>query len=424
METNLKLCIASDLAGYDLKMEMLRRMRAKGYLIDDLGCDNAQAGDYHIYAQRVGRAVVAGTYDRGILICGTGQGMAIAANKVNGVRAALCFQNFAAIMSREHNNANVFATGAWLVTPDELERVLEVWLFGKYAGGKHERRVNGIAEIERQQAAQPLYRDAAVLSLPRERLQNGNIPVALFADEGAVFAYLAAQMAATIRQNNAAGKPTLMIVPLGPVGQYPLLAETINRERLSLQNVTFLNMDEYMQDQQTLIDRADPLSFRGAMDRVFYQQVAPALLMPPQQRVFPQPDDLAGISALIAAHGGVDLCVGGIGINGHIAFNEPAPGMAADAFRAQPARVVPIAPETIVINALNEFGGAYEFMPRWAVTLGFAELLAAKRILLGCFRPWHRMVVHKAAVYPPSAEFPVSLLGGRDVTICIPEALA
>ena len=112
METNLKLCIASDLAGYDLKMEMLRRMRAKGYLIDDLGCDNAQAGDYHIYAQRVGRAVVAGTYDRGILICGTGQGMAIAANKVNGVRAALCFQNFAAIMSREHNNANVFATGA------------------------------------------------------------------------------------------------------------------------------------------------------------------------------------------------------------------------------------------------------------------------------------------------------------------------
>lgn len=423
MELNLKLCIGNDLAGYDLKVEMLRRLRAKGYAIHDLGCDSSQAGDYPVYAERVANAVASGEFDRGILICGTGQGMAIAANKVHGIRAALCFQNFAAIMSREHNNANVLAAGAWLVTADELERVLEVWLFGKYAGGKHDRRVNGIAEIERRQSAWPLYRDETILTLSREQLMSGRIPVRVLADCDAVFAYLAQEMAATIRQNNAEGRRTAMIVPVGPVGQYPYLAEIINRENISLANVTFINMDEYMADRETILAAEHPLSFRGAMERQFYSQVKPELRMSPEQRIFPTPDNAGEIAALIQAHGGVDLCVGGIGINGHVAFNEPAPAMSAELFLAQTTRVVPIAPETIVINGMNTFDGAYEFMPRWAVTLGFAELCTAKRILLGCFRPWHRMVVRKATQYPPSAAFPVTLLAGRDVTLCIPEEL-
>lgn len=150
MEKQLKLVIASDLAGYDMKQEMLRRFTAKGYDITDYGCQSSQKGEYPEHAAKVAKAVVAGEFDRGILICGTGQGMAMAANKVRGARAALCYLPFAAIMAREHNNANILCTGAWLTTPDEFERVAEVFLFGKYAGGKHDVRIQALADIENE----------------------------------------------------------------------------------------------------------------------------------------------------------------------------------------------------------------------------------------------------------------------------------
>ena len=423
MQLQFSLCIGSDLAGYDLKTEMLARLRAKGYSVQDMGCDSALAGDYPVYAQKVATAVAAGEYDRGILICGTGQGMAIAANKVRGIRAALCFAEFPALMSREHNNANILVSGAWLVTADELERVLEVWLFGKYAGAKHDVRLRGIEAIESTQSVLLPERDEAVLTLTRDALENGRIPVSVFSDNEAVFAHMARVMADVIKARNLANKPTVMIVPLGPTGQYAPLAKIINDEGISLHHTTFLNMDEYMWDEQTLIAPEHPLSFRGAMNREFYDKVSPDLLMPPDQRIFPTAENAELIWAIVQANGGVDLCVGGLGINGHVAFNEPQPGLTAEQFMALPARVVPIAAETLVINGLNEYEGAYELMPRWAVTLGFREISASKRILLGCFRPWHKMVVRKAALYPPTTAFPVTLLGNNPIEICIPEAL-
>ena len=147
METQFKLVIGSDLAGYDLKTEMIRRLSAKGYDITDFGCDSSQAGEYPVAAQKVAEAVRDGQFDRGILICGTGQGVAMAANKVRGVRAALCYTPFAALMAREHNDARILATGAWLTTPDEFERIVEVFLFGKYSG-KHDHRLHMLEEIE------------------------------------------------------------------------------------------------------------------------------------------------------------------------------------------------------------------------------------------------------------------------------------
>ena len=147
MQTQLKLVIGSDLAGYDLKTEMLRRLTAKGYDITDFGCDSAQAGEYPVAAQKVAEAVRDGQFDRGILICGTGQGVAMGGNKVRGARAALCYTPFAALMAREHNDARSLATGAWLTTPDEFEQIVEIFLFGKYSG-KHDGRLNMLAEIE------------------------------------------------------------------------------------------------------------------------------------------------------------------------------------------------------------------------------------------------------------------------------------
>lgn len=151
MEKQLKLVIGCDLSGYDLKTEILGRMRKKGYDITDYGCDSAQAGFYPEFAEKVAKAVAAGAFDRGILICGTGQGMAMAANKVRGIRAALCYDVFPALLSREHNNANILATGAWLVTPDQFERVLEAWLFGKFdPNSRHQSRLERMLEMENE----------------------------------------------------------------------------------------------------------------------------------------------------------------------------------------------------------------------------------------------------------------------------------
>ena len=99
-------------------------------------------------AEEVATRVVAGEFDRGLLICGTGQGMAMAANKVKGARAALCYEELTALMSREHNNSNILASGAWLVSLEKYLDVVEVWLFGKYNGGRHDVRINYMLEME------------------------------------------------------------------------------------------------------------------------------------------------------------------------------------------------------------------------------------------------------------------------------------
>ena len=151
METQLKLVIGSDLSGYDLKVEILDRMQKKGYNITDYGSENSHSGFYPDIAKRVAQAVSSGEYDRGILICGTGQGMAMASNKVKGIRAALCYDVFPALMSREHNNANILATGSWMVTADHFERVLEAWLFGKYDPySRHQQRLDRMLEMENE----------------------------------------------------------------------------------------------------------------------------------------------------------------------------------------------------------------------------------------------------------------------------------
>ena len=134
MQQQLKLAVGCDPAAYDFKVEILKVMEQNGYSIYDVGCDSAQEGLFATEAKKVADLVVSGQVDRGILLCGTGQGMAMAANKVPGVRAALCFDIFQAIMSREHNNANILCTGAWMITVPEALRMIEAWRFDDCAG--------------------------------------------------------------------------------------------------------------------------------------------------------------------------------------------------------------------------------------------------------------------------------------------------
>ena len=255
--------------------------------------------------------------------------------------------------------------------------------------------------------------------------KGAKLPILKLGDSGEVFYEMAAEMCAAIRANNAAGKPTVFICPVGPVGQYPIFVRLVNREQLSLRNCWFINMDEYLTDDDRWIDEDDPLSFRGFMNRTVYGQIDPELLMPAEQRVFPDPLDPGRVPALIEELGGVDIAFGGIGITGHLAFNEPQPELTAEQFAQLPTRVLDIHPEefaqlktrtldihaeTRATNCIGDLGGALEDMPHRCVTIGMSEILGARKVRLGVFRDWHRAVIRRTAYGEVSSDFPATLL--------------
>lgn len=246
--------------------------------------------------------------------------------------------------------------------------------------------------------------------IPPEKLGEGaRLPLLKLGDSGEVFYELAVQMVAEIRKNNAAGRHTVFICPVGPVGQYPIFVRLVNREDISLKNCWFINMDEYLTDHGQWIPKEHKLSFRGFMDREVYGKIKPELLMGEAQRIFPDPNDLGRISAVIEELGGVDVCFGGIGINGHLAFNEPQEALTPEEFAALPTRVLEIAPETRAVNAIGDLCGAVEAMPRKCVTVGMKEILGARKLRLAVFRDWHRAVCRRAAYGDVTAAFPVTI---------------
>lgn len=240
--------------------------------------------------------------------------------------------------------------------------------------------------------------------------RESKIPLLVLGDSGEVFYEIAREMVDTIRAHNERGDKTVFICPVGPVGQYPIFVRLVNKERLSLKNCWFINMDEYLTDDDRWIDESDPLSFRGFMNREVYGKIDPDLLMPADQRIFPDPVNPDRIGALIEELGGVDIAFGGIGITGHLAFNEPDRNLSIDEFADLKTRVLEISPETRTTNCIGDLGGALEDMPHRCVTVGMNELLGARKLRLGVFREWHRAVVRRAAYGDMNSEFPATLL--------------
>jgi ribose 5-phosphate isomerase B len=148
----VRVAVGGDHAGFRLKRELVAYLEELGHRVDDLGTDTEEAADYPAICAAVGRAVRDGLADRGVVLGGSGQGEQIAANKVRGVRAALCNDLYAARMSREHNDANVLSIGARIVAPAMAREIVELWLVTSFEGGRHERRVRQIEEIEREEA--------------------------------------------------------------------------------------------------------------------------------------------------------------------------------------------------------------------------------------------------------------------------------
>lgn len=137
----LKIAIGSDHGGYELKEVITNFLQEKGYEYKDFGCFDAQAIDYPIIAKEVATAVAKGEFDRGIIICGSGLGVCITANKVKGIRAVTCHETYSAKMSRLHNDANVLTMGGRVVGKDLALDVVDIWLNTEFEGGRHEKRV-------------------------------------------------------------------------------------------------------------------------------------------------------------------------------------------------------------------------------------------------------------------------------------------
>lgn len=144
----MKVAIGSDHAGYDYKEMIKKYLEEKGFEVIDKGTYSNERTDYPVYAEKVAKAVANGEADRGILICGTGIGMSITANKIKGVRAALCPNDFMAKMARKHNNSNVLCLGQRVVGTDHALSIVETFFSTEFEGGRHQDRISLITEIE------------------------------------------------------------------------------------------------------------------------------------------------------------------------------------------------------------------------------------------------------------------------------------
>jgi len=146
---SMRVALGSDHGGYELKGLILKHLEAQGLKVQDFGTYSADPVDYPKYGFSVGSAIIKGEADLGIVICGTGQGISMTANKISGIRAAVCSETFSARMAREHNNANVLSLGARVIGAGLALDIVDIFLKTEFLGGRHARRLNLISDIER-----------------------------------------------------------------------------------------------------------------------------------------------------------------------------------------------------------------------------------------------------------------------------------
>lgn len=251
-----------------------------------------------------------------------------------------------------------------------------------------------------------------ILSLGVEELKREAGPrLVITPDLDTLYRYLAEEMTSEFAKAAAGSEILSYIMPVGPTQPYRIMAEIINERNLSLKNVRFFFMDEYCDDQEDRLIPADhPLSFRGQIGGLFFDHIRPELLMPREQVIFPTPENLSELPRMIESAGGIEVCYGGIGIHGHVAFNEPEPGVAFT-----DPRILRINEFTRTIDSTRHkgVGGNLENFPRRAITLGMKQCLNARRALLMTRNEsreffWANTVVRIAALGEPGDDYPVT----------------
>ncbi len=237
------------------------------------------------------------------------------------------------------------------------------------------------------------------------------VKVRILGDAQSLAQDMAEAMLSEIREAERSGRGATLIIPVGPVDQFPILARLLNKQKISCRKSVLINMDEYLTDDNRWIPKDHPLSFRGYIERAFYELLDPNVAPPAAHRIFPDPQNPEAIENLIRSRGGVDACFGGIGINGHLAFNEPLEGveMSEEAFAALPTRILKLSRETRTINSVTA-GGEISIIPSRAITIGMKEILAARKLRFYCNRQWQSGVVRRALHGPLTSAFPASFL--------------
>ncbi|MBE6717832.1 MAG: glucosamine-6-phosphate isomerase [Ruminococcaceae bacterium] len=247
---------------------------------------------------------------------------------------------------------------------------------------------------------------------PEELGKNCSIKLDVSVAEVDIYWKVAIEVLECITENNRKGEPTVMIVPYGPLGPYFRLVHLVNKYRISLKNCVFINMDEYLADKNTYIDKQDPLSFRGGMDRIFYSLIDEELNVLPENRIFPDPAHPEKVMEVIKKYGKLDMVFGGVGINGHYAFNEPPEpdeDCSNEEFANRPTRVLKISRETRTINAYMNCGADLNAIPEYCITVGMKEIFMARKIIMIMPRDWNAGALRKILYGEKTAKVPCSL---------------
>ena len=246
---------------------------------------------------------------------------------------------------------------------------------------------------------------------PDEVIKEAKGQLVVFDTLDEVYDYLAEEMVQEFEKAAKGDRIVSFIMPVGPTQPYRLMAEKINYRQIPLKNVRFFFMDEYVDDEKDrLIPKSNPLSFRGQIGPLLFDRIRPDLLMPKSQIIFPTPENVKDLPKMIKDAGGIEVCYGGIGIHGHVAFNEPGPGVA----KSNP-RILDINDFTRTIDATRHpgVGGNLENFPRRAITMGMKQCIEARKILVMTrnetpFLNWANTIVRIAALGKPGDDYPVT----------------
>jgi len=272
---------------------------------------------------------------------------------------------------------------------------------------------------------------AELTALPIEELQRrARLRFRLVEDIPTLLADFACAIADEIQAANRDGRPARLILPVGPVKQYPMLVEITNRERISWRNVWVFQMDEFLDWQGRPIAAGDPLSFTGYLRRELFAKIDADLRMPADHHVAPHPFRVEEFSETLAKVGGADCCFGGIGYHGHVAFNEPPISrwhrVTVEQMRGSLTRVVALGDDSIVVQSIHSAGGNSHAIPPMAVTCGMKDILAARKIRLYCAAgERHKTIFRIAVAGEVTAEYPVTLVQGHaDAEVITDDATA
>ena len=246
---------------------------------------------------------------------------------------------------------------------------------------------------------------------PDEVIKEAKGQLVVFDTLDEVYDYLAEEMVQEFEKAAKGDRIVSFIMPVGPTQPYRLMAEKINYRQIPLKNVRFFFMDEYVDDEKDrLIPKSNPLSFRGQIGPLLFDRIRPDLLMPKSQIIFPTPENVKDLPKMIKDAGGIEVCYGGIGIHGHVAFNEPGPGVA----KSNP-RILEINDFTRTIDATRHpgVGGNLENFPRRAITMGMKQCIEARKILImtrneSPFLNWANTIIRIAALGKPGDDYPVT----------------